>query len=94
MTTEFDQEAVLERLRATADELIDAEFAASEIRGRRDRLVVEARMARVPFRAIADACLVSHQTVANICDRETTISGEDGAAGAGATTTPQHGRGA
>ena len=79
--TEFNDETILDALRSVADELIDIEFARSEKRRSRDALIVRAREARVPFRAIADACLVSHQTVANIVDREI------GAAGASATTT-------
>lgn len=90
--TEFDDAVILERLRTVADELIDIEFARSEKRRERDALMVMAREARVPFRSIADACLVSHQTVANIVERESALDRESGAAGAGATTTPQHGR--
>ena len=90
--TEFNDETILDALRSVADELIDIEFARSEKRRSRDALIVRAREARVPFRAIADACLVSHQTIANIVERESAHERENGAAGAGATTTPQHGR--
>ena len=90
--TEFNDETILDALRSVADELIDIEFARSEKRRSRDALIVRAREARVPFRSIADACLVSHQTVANIVERESAHDREIGAAGAGATTTPQHGR--
>ncbi|MFZ9846487.1 MAG: hypothetical protein ACO3E3_05075 [Candidatus Limnocylindrus sp.] len=70
-------EHIKAQLRDAADELMDAEFAVSEKRRRRDELIRAASVAGLSLRAIGDLCLVSHQTVANII-----------AAGSAQTTTP------
>lgn len=70
-------EHIKAQLRDAADELMDAEFAVSEKRRRRDELIRAASVAGLSLRAIGDLCLVSHQTVANII-----------AAGPAQTTTP------
>jgi len=59
-------EHIKAQLRDAADELMDAEFAVSEKRRRRDELIRAASVAGLSLRAIGDLCLVSHQTVANI----------------------------
>jgi hypothetical protein len=58
-----------EQLRQIADDVMDLEFALSEKRRQRDALIISARVAGVSLRAIGDACMISHQTVQNICDR-------------------------
>jgi hypothetical protein len=63
-----DQTELLNRLRKTADDLIDAEFTAAEMKRRRDDLIVSCRRAGLPLRRIGEAAMVSHQTVANIAD--------------------------
>ena len=70
-------EHIKAQLRDAADELMDAEFAVSEKRRRRDELIRAASVSGLSLRAIGDLCLVSHQTVANII-----------AAGSAQTTTP------
>ena len=74
-----------------ADELMDLEFAVAEKRRERDYMIVQARIAGISLRAIGDACMISHQTVQNICDR---ASGPDraGAAGPVPTTVDEPGR--
>lgn len=56
-----------------ADELMDLEFAAAEKRRERDYMIVQARIAGISLRAIGDACMISHQTVQNICDRASAL---------------------
>jgi hypothetical protein len=53
-----------------ADEMMDLEYQLSEKRRERDALIVAGRAARLSLRVMADACLVSHQTIANILERE------------------------
>ena len=60
---------MIEQLRTIADEVMDLEFALSEKRRNRDALIISARVAGVSLRTIGDACMISHQTVQNICDR-------------------------
>ena len=69
-------------LHTVADEMMDLEFQLSEKRRERDALIVAGRAARLSLRVMADACLVSHQTIANILERE------EGAAGVATTTAP------
>ena len=57
-------------LHTVADEMMDLEFQLSEKRRERDALIVAGRAARLSLRVMADACLVSHQTIANILERE------------------------
>ena len=68
------------RLANIADEIMEQEFTLSHLRRKRDEMIVEARDAGVSLRRIAELCMISHQTVANICER-------NGADGARATTT-------
>lgn len=63
---------IADQLRDAADELMDAEFATSEKRRARDRLIVEASSAGLSLRAIGDLCMVSHQTVANVLAADST----------------------
>ncbi|HEY7823897.1 MAG TPA: hypothetical protein VIG24_13730 [Acidimicrobiia bacterium] len=49
-----------------AEELMDTEFLAADLRRRRDAAIIEARAQGNSLRTIADAAMVSHQTVANI----------------------------
>ena len=63
--------------------------ALSEKRRERDRMIVQARSQGFSLRAIGDACMISHQTVQNICDR---ASGPDRAAGPVPTTVDEPGR--
>lgn len=49
-----------------AEELMDTEFLAADLRRRRDAAIIEARKQGNSLRTIADAAMVSHQTVANI----------------------------
>jgi hypothetical protein len=65
------------QLRDAADDVMDAEFAVSEKRRRRDELIRAASVAGLSLRTIGDLCMISHQTVANII-----------AAGSAQTTTP------
>ena len=58
-----------EDLREIADDVMDLEFALSEKRRERDRMIVQARAQGLSLRAIGDACMISHQTVQNIVDR-------------------------
>jgi anti-sigma factor RsiW len=67
-----EKATIMSELRSAADDVMDAEFTLSEKRRARDELMREARTVRVSFRDIADACLVSHQTVANIVAVEAT----------------------
>lgn len=60
---------MVEQLRDKADEVMDLEFALSEKRRQRDALIISARVVGVSLRTIGDACMISHQTVQNICDR-------------------------
>jgi hypothetical protein len=69
-------------LHTVADEMMDLEFQLSEKRRERDALIVAGRAARLSLRVMAEACLVSHQTIANILERE------EGAAGVATTTAP------
>ena len=69
-------------LHTVADEMMDLEYQLSEKRRERDALIVAGRAARLSLRVMADACLVSHQTIANILERE------EGAAGVATTTAP------
>jgi len=50
--------------------MMDLEYQLSEKRRERDALIVAGRAARLSLRVMADACLVSHQTIANILERE------------------------
>ena len=58
-----------EQLRQIADDVMDLEFALSEKRRQRDAMIVSARAAGLSLRMIGEACMISHQTVQNICDR-------------------------
>jgi hypothetical protein len=80
---------MIEQLRTIADEVMDLEFALSEKRRNRDALIVSARTVGVSLRTIGDACMVSHQTVQNICDR---AGGIVRAAGPVPTTVDEPGR--
>ena len=80
---------MIEQLRDKADEVMDLEFALSERRRQRDSMIIMARGMGVSLRAIGDACMISHQTVQNICDR---ASGPDRAAGPVPTTVDEPGR--
>jgi hypothetical protein len=80
---------MIEQLRTIADEVMDLEFALSEKRRNRDALIISARVAGVSLRAIGDACMVSHQTVQNICDR---AGGLGRTAGPVPTTVDEPGR--
>lgn len=73
MTT---KDYMADQLRTAADDLMDAEFMASEKRRARDAMIIAASSAGLSLRAIGDICMVSHQTVANII-----------AAGSASTTT-------
>lgn len=66
--TTLDTTEIMMQLRSASDDLIDAEFTSAEAKRRRDDLIVECRKAGLPLRQIADAALVSHQTVANVCN--------------------------
>jgi len=70
------------QLHTIADEIMDLEYALSEKRRQRDAMITAGRFAGLSLRAIAEACMVSHQTIANIIERTSS------AAGAGATTAP------
>ena len=86
---------MIEQLRNAADEVMDLEFALSEKRRQRDALIVTARGLGVSLRAIGDACMISHQTVQNICDRASgpdRAPGLDRAAGPVPTTVDEPGR--
>ena len=74
-----------EQLRQIADDVMDLEFALSEKRRQRDAMIVSARVAGLSLRMIGEACMISHQTVQNICDRA-------GAAGPVPTTVDEPGR--
>jgi DNA-binding NarL/FixJ family response regulator len=74
-----------EQLRQIADDVMDLEFALSEKRRQRDAMIVSARAAGLSLRMIGEACMISHQTVQNICDRA-------GAAGPVPTTVDEPGR--
>ena len=74
-----------EQLRQIADDVMDLEFALSEKRRQRDAMIVSARVAGLSLRMIGEACMISHQTVQNICDRA-------GAAGPAPTTVDEPGR--
>ena len=82
---------MIEQLRSVADDVMDLEFALSEKRRQRDAMIVSARGMGVSLRAIGDACMISHQTVQNICDR---ASGPDraGTAEPVPTTVDEPGR--
>ena len=58
-----------EDLREIADDVMDLEFALSEKRRERDRMIVQARAQGLSLRAIGDACMISHQMVQTICDK-------------------------
>ncbi len=77
-----------EDLRDIADDVMDLEFALSEKRRERDRMIVQARSQGFSLRAIGDACMISHQTVQNICDR----AGAVGATEPVPTTVDEPGR--
>jgi transposase len=74
-------------LDSAADDVLDAEFVLSEKRRKRDELIVACAADGMSLRAIADSCLVSHQTIANILERARGV-----AAGGVTTTTPEAGR--
>ena len=78
-----------EQLRQIADDVMDLEFALSEKRRERDRMIVQARSQGFSLRAIGDACMISHQTVQNIVDR---ASGLDRATEPVPTTVDEPGR--
>lgn len=78
-----------EDLREIADDVMDLEFALSEKRRERDRMIVQARAQGFSLRAIGDACMISHQTVQNICDR---AADAVGATGPVPTTVDEPGR--
>ena len=81
-----------EDLRDIADDVMDLEFALSEKRRERDRMIVQARSQGFSLRAIGDACMISHQTVQNIVDRASgpdRASGLDRAAGPVPTTVDE-----
>jgi hypothetical protein len=75
-------EYIKNELHQIADDVMDLEYKLSEKRRQRDALIMAGRTAGLSLRAMAEACLVSHQTIANILDRES------GAAGEASTTTP------
>lgn len=75
------KEYIESQLHTIADEIMDLEYAISEKRRQRDAMITAGRFAGLSLRSIGEACMISHQTVANIIERST-------AAGAGATTTP------
>lgn len=64
------KEQIAEQLRDAADNLMDAEFITGEKRRERDRLIIEARSRGLTLRTIGDICMISHQTIANIIERE------------------------
>jgi hypothetical protein len=74
-------EYIKNELHQIADDVMDLEYKLSEKRRQRDALILAGRSAGLSLRAMAEACMVSHQTIANILDRE-------GAAGEATTTTP------
>jgi len=80
---------MIEQLRTVSDEVTDLEFAISEKRRQRDALIICARVVGVSLRTIGDACMISHQTVQNICDR---AGGPDRAAEPVPTTVDEPGR--
>ena len=80
-----------EQLRQIADDVMDLEFALSEKRRERDRMIVQARSQGFSLRAIGEACMISHQTVQNICDRASG-SARAGAAEPVPTTVDEPGR--
>lgn len=61
--------STIDDLRKIADDLMDAEFAISELRRKRDAMIVQAAMDGASLRTIGDIALVSHQTIKNILDR-------------------------
>ena len=65
-------EKTIDQLRTIADDLMDAEFAASVLRRKRDALIVEAAASGASLRMLGDIALVSHQTIKNILDRAAT----------------------
>ena len=78
-----------------ADELMDLEFAVAEKRRERDYMIVQARAQGLSLRTIGDACMISHQTVQNICDRAGGLGRAADAVGAaepGPTTVDEPGR--
>lgn len=77
------------QLDAAADDVMDAEFILSEKRRKRDELIVACAADGQSLRSIADSCLVSHQTIANILERARVE-----AAGGVTTTAPAAGRSA
>ena len=66
---------MIEQLRSIADEVMDLEFALSEKRRNRDAMIIAARTADCSLRAIGDACMISHQTVQNILNRNIDATG-------------------
>ena len=83
------KDSMIEELRTISDEVMDLEFALSEKRRDRDALIISARVVGVSLRTIGDACMISHQTVQNICDR---AGGLGRTAGPVPTTVDEPGR--
>jgi len=75
-------EYIKNELHQIADDVMDLEYKLSEKRRQRDALIMAGRSAGLSLRVMAEACMVSHQTIANILERES------GAAGEATTTTP------
>ena len=76
----MDREYAERELREITDEVLEARLLLSEKSQQQEDMIVAARFAGMSLRAIAECCLCSHQTIANILAR-------NGAAGASATTT-------
>lgn len=62
------------QLCSIADEVLDLEFTLSEKRRERDAIILAARSAGLSLRVIGEACMISHQTVQNIIDRDASQS--------------------
>jgi len=79
--------SVLTRLQAAADDVLDAEFTLASLRRSRDELVIEARAGGASLRSIGDACLVSHQTIANILEARAAVAASSTTNDKGATAS-------
>jgi hypothetical protein len=82
----MDREYAERELREITDEVLEARLVLSEKAQAQEDMIVAARFAGMSLRAIAECCLCSHQTIANVLARSG--AAEAGAAGASATTTP------
>jgi hypothetical protein len=81
----MSRERVEADLSSVTDEMLELRLVLSDKQQAQEHLIVQARIAGMSLRAIAECCLCSHQTIANILARAGAAGA--GAAGASATTT-------